>query len=236
MLGLLGGSGLYDSSFLNMKEEKIIRTPYGETSDTIQIGKTGDLTVVFLPRHGRKHTIPPHLVNHKANLWALKKIGVMHLISTSSSGSLKKEIKPGQFVVPDDFLCFWDIPTTLVSVHHPTPELDTELRDVLVRAATKSGTKVRKTGTYVQTLGPRLETKAEVRFFKSLGHILGMTMATEASIANELGIAYASLCSVDNYCNGIVPDPLKYDKIVEHQKKNASKLQDSVKAALEMLL
>jgi len=235
VLGVLGGSGLYDPSFLRGAREKTVKTPFGKPSDALRIGDVGDLRVVFIPRHGRKHSMPANLVNHGANLWAMKQEKVSHVIATSSSGSLKKAIKPGCLVVPDDFMCFWSIPTVTDDVHHVTPQLDPEIRSLLTKAASKARAEVRKTGTYVQTLGPRLETKAEIAFFKDYGDILGMTLASEATIACELDMAYASLCSVDNYCNGIMPEPLTYKQIVRQQKVNSGRVIAALKAALEML-
>ena len=232
---MLGSSGLYDPSFLRGAREKMMKTPFGSPSDALRIGNAGDLRVVFIPRHGRKHSIPANLVNHRANLWAMKEEKVSNVIATSSSGSLKKAIRPGCLVVPDDFMCFWSIPTVRDDVHHATPRLDPDIRNLLAKAASKTHTEVRKTGIYIQTLGPRLETKAEIAFFKDYGDILGMTLASEATVACELDMAYASLCSVDNYCNGILRRPLTYKQIVRQQKLNSGRIVAAVKAALEML-
>lgn len=234
-MGVLGGSGLYDPSFLRGAREKTVRTPFGKPSDALRIGDFDDLRIVFIPRHGRKHSVPANLVNHRANLWAMKHEEVSHVIATSSSGSLKKTIRPGCLVVPDDFMCFWSIPTVADGVRHVTPRLDPEIRSLLAKAAGRAHAEVRKTGTYVQTLGPRLETKAEIAFFKDYGDILGMTLASEATLACELDMAYASLCSVDNYCNGIVPEPLTYKEIVRQQKANSVRVIAALRAALEML-
>ena len=236
VIGLIGGSGLYEPSFFGKAIQKTVKTPFGSPSDKLWIGEFENARIVFIPRHGRKHSIPANRVNHEANLWALKKEKVTHIMTTSSSGSLRKDIRPGYFVVPDDFLCFWNIPTVRKDVHHPTPSLDTELRSTLIKAAKKLGIKTVAKGTYIQTMGPRLETKAEIRFFKNFGDILGMTMASEATIACELGIKYASLCSVDNYCNGIVPISLTYQQIVRQQKENSVMIASIIKTTMEMLV
>ena len=235
VIGVLGGSGLYEPSFFESTREKKVKTPFGDPSDHLKIGEFDGLRVVFIPRHGRKHTIPANLVNHEAYIWAWKKEGVSHIVSSSSVGSLKRSIEPGHFVVPDDFFCFWSVPTVSVDVHHATPEFDEDLRRVLKRAAETTGGRTHDGGTYVQTLGPRLETKAEIRFFKDYGEILGMTMAAEATIACDLEIGYASLCMVDNYCNGIVPKVLTYAHIVRQQKVNSVRLIRAMKAAVRML-
>src|SRR5205823_2022004 len=127
-------------------------------------------------------------LNHRANLWALKEVGASHIIGTSSTGSLKKTIHPGTFVVPDDFVAFWNIPTFVDDrVVHSTPSLDAALRRALVAAAKESGASVKDGGSYVQTTGPRLETRAEIAFFQKVGDVVGMTMASEATLACGLG-------------------------------------------------
>jgi 5'-methylthioadenosine phosphorylase len=235
VLGILGGSGLYEASFFDKASEKIVRTPFGEPSDRLQIGEVDELRVAFIPRHGRTHTIPANLINHRANIHALRREGVTHILASSSTGSLKKNIKPGEFLVPDDFLGFWDIPTLRQDVHYATPVLDSGLRRVLKNTATKAGATVHDGGTYIQTSGPRLETKAEIRFFKDYGDVLGMTMASEATLACEVDIRYASLCTVDNYCNGITSETLTYEEIVRRQKGNAGTLDRAMRAAVELL-
>ncbi len=234
-LGVIGGSGLQDSSFISGVKRVHIETPFGQHSSGLCEGFVGSLRIVFIPRHGENHVIPANRINHRANMWALKMGGVGRIISTSSAGSLKESVKPGQFVIPDDFLCFWDIPTMRADVFYPTPELDKDLRSVLGRAVRKTKARALTKGTYVQSLGPRLETRAEISFFKKFGDILGMTMASEATLASELGIRYASLCSVDNYCNGIMAKPLTYEQIVGQQKKSEGKILAAVKSAVEML-
>jgi len=222
VVGIIGGSSLRGVSLLVDEETRIVVTPHGAPSDPPRVGRLGGRTVVMLARHGKDHRVPPHRLNHKANLWALKDLGASHFVSSSSTGSLKTAIRPGTFVVPHDFVAFWTIPTFHDdSVRHATPSLDEGLRKVLHRAAKDEGVTVRSRGVYVQTTGPRLETRAEIAHFRGLGDILGMTMASEATLASELGIPYASLCSVDNYCNGIVDKPLTYESIAKNQARAA---------------
>lgn len=221
-LGFLGGSGIYDVGFFERFETRSIDTPYGRTSNPLKIGRLAKQKIAFLPRHGKGHKIPAHQLPHKANLWALKELGVKKVVSTSSVGSLKKEIRPGAFLVPDDFFSPWNIVTYFDSrVKHITPSFDEELRQGLVRTARKLKFTVHDKGTYVQTIGPRLETKAEIKVLSGFGEVVGMTVASEATLANELDLGYASLCMVDNYCHGVEKEPLTYDKIVQNQKKNA---------------
>jgi len=236
VVGIIGGSGLRDTSILAADEARPIDTPYGPPSEVPRVGRHGGLTVVFIARHGKDHRIPPHRLNHRANLWAMKELGVTRILATSSTGSLKKPIHPGTFVVPHDFVAFWNIPTFFDDrVAHATPSLDDELREVLATAAKRSGVTARSRGVYVQTTGPRLETQAEIAYFKTLGDVLGMTMASEATLASELEIPYASLCSVDNYCHGLVDRPLTYLQIVKMQQKNAEAVRSIMGHALELV-
>jgi len=236
VVGLIGGSSLQEPDLLAEAKPKPLDTPYGRPSDPPLVGRHGDLSVLFIARHGRGHRIPPHRLNHRANLWALKELGATHLLATASTGSLKKSIRPGSFVVPHDFVSFWNIPTFHDDdVYHATPEIDDDLREVLVAAAKQAHASVKARGVYVQTSGPRLETRAEVAYFATLGDVIGMTMASEATLASELGIPYACLCSVDNYCNGIVERPLTYRQILATQARNRDLVRRILMDALEAL-
>jgi len=236
VVGLIGGTGLRGPSLLDAEERKSLDTPYGKPSDAPVLGRRGTAQVVFLARHGHDHRVPPHRVNHRANLWALRELGATAILATASTGSLKKTIRPGSFVVPNDFVSFWDIPTFHdEDVVHATPGLDPTLRDLLVTAGRAVKASVRTRGVYVQTTGPRLETPAEIRHFATLGDVVGMTMASEATLANELGIPYAAVCSVDNYGNGIVERPLTFEQIRETQTRNQDALRRIVVQALERI-
>ncbi len=236
VVGLIGGSGLRTPSLLDDAVAKPLDTPYGKPSDAPVAGRHGDTTVLFLSRHGAEHRIPPHRINHRANLWALKELGATRILATASTGSLKTSIRPGSFVVPHDFVAFWNIPTFHdEDVLHATPGLDARLRDALVAGGKAAKASVRGRGVYVQTSGPRLETPAEIRHFAALGDVLGMTMASEATLASELRLPYAAVCSVDNYCNGIVERPLTFEQIRATQKKNVDALRQLIEAALERI-
>ncbi len=234
VVGLIGGSGLRTVSLLDGPRPQALDTPYGKPSGDPVLGRHADTSVVFLPRHGPDHRIPPHRINHRANLWALKELGATAVLATASAGSLKKAIRPGSFVVPDDFVAFWNIPTFHDDeVVHATPGLHRGLREALEQGGKEAGASVRSHGVYVQTSGPRLETPAEIRHFATLGDVVGMTMASEATLASELGIPYAAVCSVDNYCNGIVERPLTFEQIRETQSRNQDLLRRVVEKALE---
>ncbi len=236
VVGILGGSALADVFPLEEERAEFLVTPHGAPSDPPRIGTVGDQKVAFLPRHGKEHRIPPHKLNHRANVWALKEVGATSILATASTGSLKRAIRPGDFVVPDDFVSFWTIPTFHDDrVVHATPGLDENLRSVLVRAARAEGATARYRGVYVQTTGPRLETRAEIAFFRNIGDVVGMTMASEATLASELGIPYACLCTVDNYCNGIIDEPLTFDRIQDTQRRNADLTRKIIARAVGMV-
>ncbi len=237
MIGIIGGSGLANPSLLEDARDTFPQTPHGDLSGPLVLARHGRAEVGFIPRHGRGHAIPPHRVNHKANLWALKNAGATHVLATSSVGSLKQPIRPGTFLVPHDYVAFWAVPTYFDDeVRHVTPALDERLRKALAAAARKVGARVgARGGVYVQATGPRLETKSEVAFFKRLGDVVGMTIASEATLAAELELPYAALCSVDNYCHGIGTGTLTYDAIARTQERNARTTERIVAAALEAL-
>ncbi len=235
-VGIIGGSGLRTPALLEDPVPRPMDTPYGKPSDPPIVGRHGDTLVVFLARHGADHRIPPHRINHRANAWALRELGATAVIATASTGSLKKTIHPGSFVVPDDYVAFWSIPTYHDDdVVHATPGLDPKLRDRLVSAGKATRASVRTRGVYVQTSGPRLETPAEIRHFATLGDVVGMTMASEATLASELGLPYAAVCSVDNYCNGIVERPLTFDQIRATQERTVEGLRRLIEHALETI-
>lgn len=229
-LGVIGGSSLSQSKGFETSEVQEMETPYGPSSGPLELGAH----VVFLARHGPDRQIPPHRVNHRANLWALRKARVSGVVGTSSVGSLKEEIPPGTLVVPDDYFAPWAIPTYHDdAVVHITPALDAALRRRLVEVAQGQEATVRDGGVYVQTRGPRLETKAEIRFLREFGDIVGMTVAAEATLAQELDLPYASLCTVDNYCHGIRDEPLSYADIRRVQDRNAKVLRGVLQVLVE---
>jgi len=209
---LLQGKGIFQDL-----EDKEIATEFGKVvvffSDRI----------AFIPRHGKnpKHHILPHLINHQANLKALKDIGVKEVIGINSTGSLKKKLKPGTIVVPDDFIMFPGTPTTLCEkAFHITPKLSPEVRRKWLDAAHDCAIKVIDGGVYWQTTGPRLETKAEIKMMSRFADLVGMTMASEAAVSQELGLSYASLCSVDNYGHGLGEKELTIEEIRHHARRN----------------
>lgn len=235
-LGIITGSEMEISRILEGTREERVGTPFGDPSSAVQMGLIEGKEVVFLYRHGEGHRHPPHKVNHRANIQALSDAGVTRVIGASSVGSLRQDIRPMDFVIPSDFVSFWNIPTFHdEEVVHVTPVLDPELRRDLVTCIGDLGYTVHDGGVYVQTTGPRLETKAEVNIFKELGDLVGMTMASEATLAVEKGIAYASICCVDNYCHGLVDEVFSYDVILGNQRRNAERLFNIITRVIEVL-
>ena len=179
--------------------------------------------LAFIPRHGTdpQHHILPHLINHRANLKTLKDMGVTEVLGINSTGSLKKSQQPGSIVIPDDFLTFTPSPSLYADQPvHVVPRLDMTVRQRCLAAAASCGIEVQDGGTYWQTTGPRLETKAEIRMMSAFADLVGMTMASEATLAVELGLPYASICSVDNYANGVGEKDLTLEEI--HQQAHCN--------------
>ena len=195
-------------------EEKIISTPYGDVK--VSILDIFSKKVAFIPRHASGHSIPPHKINYRANIEALKQAGVTKIIATNSVGSMNEDMAPGTFVIPDDFLDFsQDRVKTFYEdkvVHIDVTEAYCpQLRDVLA----KSGDVILG-GTYVCTEGPRFETPAEIKMFKMLGgDLVGMTGVPEVTLAREREMCYNSICIVSNYASGISEDELTIDEVFE---------------------
>ena len=208
-IGIFGGTGIYDSELLQDSKEIIIETPYGKTSDTITIGEFEGKRIAFMPRHGKKHSIPPHMINYCANIWAFKELGITRIIAPSAVGSLQEKIKPGNFVLPTQFIDFTksrknsfskDGKVIHISVADPfCPELQKIILDVAYREYDLNIT-MHKNCTYVCIEGPRFSTKAESKFYKSTGaDIIGMTLVPECQLAREAQICYASISTVTDY-------------------------------------
>jgi len=205
-IGIFGGTGIYDSDLLEESKEITIDTPFGNTSDSIIVGNFKGKKIAFMPRHGKKHTIPPHLINYRANIWAFKEMGIKRILAPSAVGSLKEEIKPSDFVLPSQFLDFTksrkgtffeNEKVVHISVADPfCPELQTSV----ISAFEKVSQKLHKKGTYVCIEGPRFSTKAESKVFKNLeADIIGMTLVPECQLAREAQICYVAIASVTDF-------------------------------------
>ena len=206
MLGIIGGSGLYELEGLEAVEERSIDTPFGAPSDAIVIGTLGATRIAFLPRHARGHRILPSEINFRANVYALKTLGVEFLVSVGAVGSLRKELKPGHVVVPDQFIdrtharvgsFFGDGVVAHVSLADPVCAL---LADAVEAAAKDAGGKVHRGGTYICMEGPQFSTRSESHLYRQWGaDIIGMTNWQEAKLAREAEMCFASLALVTDY-------------------------------------
>ena len=225
-IGIFGGTGIYDSGLLKESKEITIDTPYGKTSDSITIGEFNERKVAFMPRHGKKHTIPPHLINYKANIWAFKELGVKRIIAPSAVGSLKEEFEPGNFALPTQFIDFTksrkgtfseDGRVIHISVADP---FCPELQNIILDVANEQQVKIHNDATYVCIEGPRFSTKAESKFFKSTGaDIIGMTLVPECQLAREAQICYASISTVTDY-DVWAEKPVTAKEVMETLSKN----------------
>jgi 5'-methylthioadenosine phosphorylase len=205
-IGIIGGSGLYKMKELSEVEEVKLTTPFGEPSDAITLGKLEGVEVAFLPRHGKGHRIGPGELPVRANIYALKSLGVERIISISAVGSLKEEIEPLHFIIPDQIIdrtrgrCgtfFTDGIVGHISFAQPFCPI---LSQVLFEATTKVGARVHKGGTYLAMEGPQFSTEAESQLYRSWGaDIIGMTASPEAKLAREAEICYATLAFVTDY-------------------------------------
>ena len=228
MIGIIGGSGVYENTEkADSCTEKVVETEYG--SVTVSILDICSKKVAFIPRHAAGHSIPPHKINYRANIDALKNVGVTQIIATNSVGSMNEEMGPGTFVIPDDFLDFSQnraktyYENKVVHVDMTEPYCPT-LRDIL----DKSGDVILG-GTYVCTEGPRFETPAEIKMFKMLGgDLVGMTGVPEVTLARERGICYNSICIVSNYAAGIHEHTLTIDEVFEMVSERKSDLLELI--------
>lgn len=243
-IGIFGGSGFY--KLLDDVTEVKIETPYGAPSDKIALATVGGRRVAFLPRHGKDHTIPPHMINYRANAWAMKSLGVTRVIGPCAAGSLQPHVKPGDFVVTDQFVdrttgrkdTFFDGPiTTHISVADPYCP---EMRSVAVREARKLGINVHDRGTVVVIQGPRFSTRSESRWFSSQGwEVINMTQYPEVVLARELDMCYINIALITDYDAGLEgnPDiaPVTHEAVLQVFQSNNEKLRQLLFGIIESL-
>jgi 5'-deoxy-5'-methylthioadenosine phosphorylase len=211
MFGILGGSGLTSFAGLEIDRREVVRTPWGEPSGPVTIGRIGNVPVAFLPRHGHGHTIPPHAINYRANLQALKNIGVEGVIAVASVGGVRDDMQPGAIALLDQMLDYtWGRDSTYFDgPEHPVTHIDftlpydPALRARMLEVAAKVGHPLIDGGCYACMQGPRLETAAEINRVESDGaDVVGMTLMPEAALARELDLPYAALAVVVNHAAG----------------------------------
>lgn len=243
-IGVFGGSGFY--SFLDDVEEVVLETPYGPPSDSYFVGEIGGKRVAFLPRHGRRHQHPPHMINYRANVWGMKALGVTKIIGPCASGSLKREVGLGSFVVCDQFVdrttarrdTFYDGPiSTHVSAADPYCPT---LRAALVVAGKDLGITMHERGTVVVIQGPRFSTRAESRWFSASGwDVINMTAYPEGYLARELELCYANVSLITDYDVGVTDDPsippVSHHDVVKVFEDNNARLRELLFAVIPRL-
>jgi 5'-methylthioadenosine phosphorylase len=210
-VAIIGGSGLSQLGNMEVTQRRVMRTPYGEPSGPLTFGRIKEREVMFLARHGYGHTIAPHEVNYRANMWALKDAGADMVVSVASVGGIRADITPGALVLPDQIIDYtWGRSSTYfegagVPVNHIdfTEPYSAQLRRKILAAAKACGEKILDGGTYAATQGPRLETAAEItRLERDGAHVVGMTGMPEAALAREISLDYAAIAVVANYAAG----------------------------------
>lgn len=231
-IGIIGGSGLY--GIFEPKKILKIHTPYGAPSDDIQIGFIEDVEVAFLPRHGRGHRIPPHKINYRANIYAMKEVGVERLIGVSAVGSLKEDYKPGNIVFVDQYIdftkkreySFYDGPRV---VHISTADpFCPEMTEIFIDVCKKNEIEYKNRGTYVCIEGPRFSTRAESKMFRTFADIIGMTLVPEVQLAREMEMCYVSIATVTDY-DVWAEKPVSTEEVIKVMKENEEKVKKILK-------
>lgn len=243
MLGVIGGSGLYHMKELKILEKVAVETPFGAPSDEVVLGELMGVRLAFLPRHGTGHFIPPSEINFRANIFAMKKMGVKRILSVSAVGSMKEELQPGHFSIPDQFI---DRTTRRISTFFTTGMVGhvsladpvcPDLSQTLIQSAKTAGTKVHEGGVYICIEGPQFSTRAESNLYRQWGvDIIGMTNVTEAKLAREAGICYATLALVTDYdCWLEEEEPVTLEAVLQIMGENVEKAQTAIKALVTEL-
>jgi len=240
-IGIFGGTGIYDSGMLQNSKEITIDTPYGKTSDSITIGEFNGRKIAFMPRHGKKHTIPPHMINYRANIWAFKELGVKRIVAPSAVGSLKEDFQPGNFALPSQFLDFTKSRETSFSENGRVIHISVadpfcpELQKAIIDSAENQDVILHKNCTYVCIEGPRFSTKAESKFFKSTGaDIIGMTLVPECQLAREAQICYVSVSTITDY-DVWAEKPVTAKEVLETLSKNVEKTKKLLRVLIDKI-
>ena len=241
---IIGGTGLGKLAGLSIEHREMVRTPYGEPSGPITFGRFANTPVAFMPRHGPGHTIPPHRVNYRANIWGLKKVGIKNVIAVNAVGGISPDAAPGSVLVPDQIIDYtWGRGHTFfeheltevvhVDFTHPYTEA---LRTRLIAAGRKAGVGLIDGGTYGASQGPRLESAAEIdRMARDGCDVVGMTGMPEAGLARELSLSYAACNLVVNWAAGRAEGEISMSGIRAELEKSVSKVTALIAALLQSL-
>jgi 5'-methylthioadenosine phosphorylase len=255
-VAIIGGSGFYE--LLEEPKGRIIKTPFGDSS-IITEGYINNQKIVFLPRHSKpgenriSHSIPPHKINYRANVYSLYKMGIKRIIATHSCGSLNDSIVPGTFVLPNQFIdltkiresTFFDgtnkLPLDLKkgkNVIHTdmTEPFCSDLVNTVVKVCKSEKINLVKNGVYICTEGPRFETHAEINFFKKIGgDLVGMTLVPEVILSRELGLCYLSISLISNFAAGLKKDKISFDEVIGQFEKNKIKLKNIIIKSISLI-
>jgi 5'-methylthioadenosine phosphorylase len=242
-IGLIGGSGLYQIDGLEVSQEVSVSTPFGAPSSPFKVGVFGDTDVIFLPRHGSPHSIPPHQVNYRANIWGFKTLGVDRIISVNASGAINRDIAPGSLVLQDQIIdmtagarqhTFYEF-GKVVHVDLTNPYC-AEMRKQCLSAAAEIGQPVRNSATYICVNGPRLETAMEISYFSMIGgDIIGMTAMPEAALARELEICLLGISAVTNYAAGLTDNKLTATEVIGNMRNSNDQIKKLLTAVIPRL-
>lgn len=239
---VIGGTGVYDPEMLDDTYEIIQDTDYGQVK--ITAGNYEGQKIAFLARHGSDHSVPPHLVNYRANIMALEMLGVKNIIATAAVGSLNLDIKPGEYLLADQFLDFTKSRqnTFFVGGKEGVVHCDMtvpycpDVRAAIEKAGQEMGLTIHNGGVYVCTEGPRFETAAEINMFKQLnGTVIGMTSVPEVCLAREKGICYGNISIITNYAAGISPNILTHSEVVEMMKKSINEVRGLIMSSFKYI-
>ena len=242
-IGIIGGSGFADLQFFSKEKTEEVNTPYGKPSSALTQGAIGDQQIAFLARHGNDHTILPHLINYRANLWALKQAKVDCVIAIATVGGIGTDCHPGVIVVPNQIIdytysrehTFSPLKGDLFHIDFTQPYCES-LREILVDSAGERNIDVLDRGTYAATQGPRFESAAEIhRLEKDGAHVVGMTGMPETSLAREIGLCYATLAVVVNYAAGRSGTQISVDEIQQAYHQATEKVQAILSTAIPNL-
>lgn len=237
-LAVIGGTGLSKLVNLENVSKRVIKTPYGEPSSPVTLGQLNGVDIVFMARHGYGHTIPPHRINYRANIWALKEVGITDVVAVAAVGSINRSMPPASLVLPDQLIDYtWGRVSTyfeddLENVTHIdfTTPYTTKLRDKIKRSMYQTDISILDRAVYGCTQGPRLETAAEIRKLERDGcDLVGMTGMPEAALARELGINYACCALVVNWAAGLEGDEISMQDIEGFAKKGMGKVEQLLK-------
>lgn len=240
VVGIIGGSGLYDMEGMTQVREIAVRTPFGRPSDAVVLGKVAGIPVAFLSRHGRGHRVHPTAINYRANLYALKTLGIQRVLSVSAVGSMKEDLKPGHVVLPNQFIdltkrresTFFDSGIVAhVAFAEPTCS---SLADSVAAAAQTVGARIHRGGTYVCIEGPQFSTKAESRLYRTWGvDVIGMTNMPEAKLAREAELCYATIALVTDYdCWHETEESVTVDAILATLHRNVVLAKDILRKVI----